>query len=97
MVQVEPRNYAIFYNSIMFLTFIYLLVSILQRVLRSLPGVTGRKVLFGLLTIEGAGLFATLLPIPFPDYELPSALHTDYGTIYTTRDKAAVFRRRSPS
>lgn len=92
MVQVEPRNYAIFYNSVIFLTFIYVLVSIMQWVSSSLPRVTGRPLLFGLLTMEAAGLFAILLPVPFPDYELPSALHTDYGTIYTTRDKAAVFR-----
>lgn len=92
MVEVEPRNYAIFYNSTIFLTFIYLLMSILQWVSHSLPRATGDALLFGLLTVEAAGLFATLLPVPFPDYELPSGLHTDYGTIYTTRDKAAVFR-----
>ncbi len=92
MVQVEPRNYAIYYNSVIFLTFVYLLVSILEWVSSSLPRVVGRRLLFGLLTVEAAGLFATLLPVPIPDYRLPSALHTDYGTIYTNRDKAAAFR-----
>ena len=90
MVQVEPRNYAIFYDPVIFLTFVFLLVSILRWVLRSLPEVSGRRLLFGLLTIEATGLFATLLPVPIPDYELPSALHTDYGTIYTTRQNAKV-------
>jgi len=92
MVQVEPRNYAIYYNSAIFLIFVFLLVSILQWVSRSLPRVTGRRLLFGLLIMEGAGMFATLLPVPIPDYELPTALRTDYGTIYTTRTNAAVIR-----
>ena len=92
MVQVEPRKYSIYYDSVIFLTFVFLLVSIFQWVLRSLPEVTGRWLLFGLLTLEAAGLFATLLPVPIPDYQLPSALHTDYGTIYTTRDNVAVIR-----
>jgi hypothetical protein len=92
MVQVEPRKYAIFYDPVIFLTFVFLLVCILQWVLRSMPGVTGRSLLFGLLTVEATGLFATLIPVPIPDYALPSAMHTDYGTIYTTRENEAIFR-----
>jgi hypothetical protein len=92
MVQVQPRGYSIYYDSIIFLTFVFLLVSILQRVLRSLPQVAGRSLLFGLLAVEAAGLFATILPVPIPDYWLPAALQTDYGTIYTRRENAAVLR-----
>jgi hypothetical protein len=92
MVQVEPRNYSIFYDSVIFLTFVFVLVSVFQWVLRSLPEATERWLLFGLLTMEAAGLLATLLPVPIPGYPFPSALHTDYGTIYTTRENAAVIR-----
>jgi hypothetical protein len=92
MVQVEPRNYSIFYDSAIFLTFVFVLVRVLQRGLRSLSEVTGRRLLIGLLTVEAAGLLVTLLPVPILDYQLPSALHTDYGTIYTTHENAAVMR-----
>jgi Dolichyl-phosphate-mannose-protein mannosyltransferase len=93
MVQVEPRNYSIYYDPVIFLTFVFFLVTILQWVLRPLPEVAGPTILFGLLTIEAAGLIATLLPLPFPDYELASGLHTDYGLIYTTSDREEVLRQ----
>jgi len=90
MAEVMPRDYAIFYNSALFLLFVMTLVRVIGRAAAAwLPAAKGR------LNLSLACLHAVwlgLLIAPYPK-SLPSKLATSRGVIYTRPAEAQLFPR----
>lgn len=88
MVQVVPREYAIFYNSTLFLIFIVVVTGAIKAASQNLKARQQSVLVNGLLIVEGIILAVLLFPRP---EKLPARLVTDLGTIYTKPAEAALF------
>ena len=90
MAQVVPRDYAIFYNSALFLLFVMVLVPVIDRAAAGYPAATKARLNLSLVCLHAAWL--GLLVAPYPK-ALPSRLATSRGVIYTRPAEAALFPR----
>jgi hypothetical protein len=88
MAQVEPRNYAIFYNSALFLLFVFVVARFIDRAAASRPPGLAARVRLSLACLQVAWLALLLLPYP---KSYPARLATDRGVIYTRPAEAALF------
>jgi hypothetical protein len=90
MAAVEPRNYAIFYNSALFLVFVIVLARVVDYATRFRPAKERSRLFFSLAALYAAWLLLLLMPYP---KSYPARLATDRGVIYTRPAEAAVFPR----
>jgi hypothetical protein len=90
MAQVEPRNYAIFYNSALFILFMFVLVRVINHADAALPPISKSRLRLSLATLQVAWLGLLLMPYP---KSFPARLATDRGVIYTRPAEAAIFPR----
>jgi hypothetical protein len=90
MSQIETRNYAIFYNSALFLIFVFVLIRVIDRAATGLPTTAKIRLRFSLACLQTAWL--GLLQMPYPK-ALPAKLATDKGVIYTRPAEASIFPR----
>jgi hypothetical protein len=88
MVQVEPRNYSIFYSPILFLVFIMTVQAVAERVLWTATAEARRRSINGLMVVEALALTVLLMPAP---HYYPAKLVTRFGTIYTRPAEAELF------
>jgi hypothetical protein len=90
MARVEPRNYAIFYNSALFLVFVFVLAKVIDRAATGQPREVKARLRLILASLHIAWLGLLLMPYP---KSLPARLATDRGVIYTRPAEAAIFPR----
>jgi hypothetical protein len=90
MAQVEPRSYAIFYNSALFLLLVFVLVRLIDNAASQRPATIRSRLRLSLACLYAAWLGLLLMPYP---KSLPARLVTDRGVIYTRRAEAAIFPR----
>lgn len=88
MVQVVAYEYAVFYNSALFLVFMVVVTQVIKAATQNLKARQQSALLNGLLILEGIGLAFLLFPHP---EKLRAPLVTDLGTIYTRPAEAALF------
>jgi hypothetical protein len=88
LVQVVPRGYAVYYNSVLFLIFVIFLVHLTKWACRRLPAPQRRAAIATVLAVEGMGLLLVLPPLGKPFLK---PLRTDRGAIYTRRAEAVLF------
>jgi hypothetical protein len=90
MAQAEPRNYAIFYNSALFLLFVFVVARVLDRAAANKPPQLATRIRLSLVCLQVAWLGLLLKPYP---KSYPARLATDRGVIYTRPAEAALFPR----
>jgi hypothetical protein len=90
MAQVEPRNYAIFYSSALFLLFVFVLVRVINHATASRPPGLESRMQLSVVCLQVAWLVLLLMPYP---KSLPAKLPTDRGVIYTRQAEASIFPR----